>query len=446
MNIQAKPKAGTVTVKLQQPSKPSRSKKRRQRRNKNKAWINVDTPLKASIEQPSGRTTKVRIPRALQLGLLNRSKLSFNDVDILNGSSDLLQTLILPEMGVHRGTAKGVETTAVCRYKITQTANVSAANTLVFSIIPGVLTGGVNVGAFVSIASSSWASATTAYPYGAGTVPIAGPFTSVNPSNSSRVVGCSIKIFPIGSVLQQGGEIVVSYLPEGAYYLATDVGVGYTRSFIDNLEMMYVGKGTEPVIANWFPCEAETVIRPSTLATVNDSRPVTGVVGYMSNAGTSTISYRIDIEFAIEYIPNGAYRPFVDRKPAIIQTACWHYLNLFIAEHWRDYFLTDYNKYLQNIMYLESHNPGFTNMYEAKQLGPLGAGGAMGSGNIDVGPGGFVKGAQSILGNPVIGELVEAGCNAVTGGDDLGWCRLARETVVGPQRTVLDSVMHGAGF
>jgi hypothetical protein len=83
----------------------------------------------------------------------------------------------------------------------------------------------------------------------------------------------------------------------------------------------------------WFPNDEEEYVQPPPTAS---DKEYSGFYGYIQApaVSNSSVTYHIEFDYGIEYTPNIAYRPFVERKPPTTHPNAYYNLNLFVGKYW----------------------------------------------------------------------------------------------------------------
>ncbi len=276
-----------------------------------------------------------RKPQKYQLGAAQTSMQYSRDL--------LLNTLFCAEKGISRGMAWGLQTTALARFKTFVDVSIPAGTYLNYILAPA------------QASSANW----FAYSYGTGSTTInnpyatganitnaavAGFFNSLDPSVGWRVVRTAMRFTPTGTVTNQGGEQFHAYHPNlynGSPSLV-DLTQAVTASLLTNMEMSVAFGGYERTILQWVPNDNEIYVENTGTYSAATTETST-FVGYVFVPTTTT--FRIDFDIGIEYIPNAAYRPYVDRALPSIKPDTWFDVNQVVAKDWMSLMIMTYPKY-----------------------------------------------------------------------------------------------------
>jgi len=266
---------------------------------------------------------------------------SFVDSETTEGFMSLLQTLFSGTSGIHRGLCLGAQTTGLCRFKQVVDFTVPAGTYLTYAWAPVALTNG-NIFTYASGIGATF----PVDPYNSTAIAnitsasLPGPFTATNPSIEWRVVRAAMRVTPEASVLNQGGVVLHAYCPEvyaGTPSPANLIGLvagapGWTAANFENFEFLKTFSGTQQSYTQWFPNDDEIYIEPAS-SWNSTTTPLSGFVGYIY-APTTAVQYHLEFDYGIEYVPNTAYRPYVDRDLPLTHPNAYYELNKYIMKHW----------------------------------------------------------------------------------------------------------------
>jgi hypothetical protein len=311
------------------------------------------------------------VPRR-RIGVVSRGQLaglnkisqfaSFNDLTLEKSVHQLIQTQFFPQLGIHRGTAKGADLTALAKFKSSVDIGYTsgASNILNFTIIPGNAT---------LVAGYFQLAATVLDPITAPTTSVNGPFVNINPAIGFRVVSFNVKFIPEASLYTQSGAGAIGYNPDLNSMRNTD----FSRANIDQLEWNMPFGSREAMIVNWMPNDSEYQIYLNASGPANQS----AIQGYLVIPIGQATQFRVELEWGIEYFPTAAYRPFVDRKLPSIHPEANYHLNQFATHHWDTLIITPYNNYRQMCAQIEGIG-GYNEVYSLMNHGSSGLGGQVG--------------------------------------------------------------------
>jgi hypothetical protein len=291
-------------------------------------------------------------------------RLSPMDRDIARSVHNTTQTLFFPSCGVFRGLAKGTAATSICTIKSSFDFNVPATAT------------GSLVWQPSALASANWiaGNATSLNPYATGTVGVAGPFNSTNPSSGDwRILSAQLLVIPGNNMLSQGGEGYAAYMPEFGEFGVSPTAPNYTRAIIDQLEWGMPFQGTKSWVSHWVPNEYEVDFNPG---------PVTdpSALYFYFNGGSAASIFRIDIIVSIEYVPSTTFRPFVERHPPTMHPDTYYYVDQLVSRDWLGLLFSDYKIYLSALAAYQASEGGHKSIYAMTQSGTAAMHGVTGTG------------------------------------------------------------------
>jgi hypothetical protein len=283
---------------------------------------------------------KIKTKKKKVLPKLKRftNALGMTDAIVCRSVETLLQTVFSGVTGISRGIALGSQTTALARFHTANTLDVAAGQFLTFAWAPACVT---DPNWFVYTNNAVLQS-----PYLPTSTSLGGPFAVTSPAVSWRVVRASMRLTPISNILSQGGAIVAAYHPNLYNGNPTNVNCtfSFTDNYITNMEYMKTYSGTDSPFFQWFPNDDEIYVE-NPLHYSSTSSTLSGFVGYIRNNSASPMSYRVEWDIGIEYVPNSAYRPFVQRQLPDVHTDAMYYMNRFISSEWDKLVLTNFSTY-----------------------------------------------------------------------------------------------------
>lgn len=331
-----------------------------------------------------------------------------------------LQTLFYPTKGIHRGLAKGLETSAITYMQgSVEVSTTSVNNVLTFSFQPilvfsqGLSTSG-RFGSYVA------APTMTDPETGTGAVAIPGPMFGSPAGVSSRTVSFTLNIIPASTVLNRGGEGKLAYA-------SAFNSLSFTRSNIDNLMISRAWDGVESMSIHWAPsiAEQEFDLWDSGDAYTDNIKDISGVLGYLVVPLGVVSTWRFEWAVGVEYIPSDQYRPFVDRKAPTIHPDTPYYINQVIQKHWTPLMISSYKDYEERLSAATTLG-GLTDLQYHDHAGLAGPGfmnpASVEGGALGIWEDGFedMEGNGS-LGNQIINSLTKGACNIAEGftGEDI---------------------------
>jgi hypothetical protein len=147
-----------------------------------------------------------------------------------------------------------------------------------------------------------------------------------------------------------GGFVTVVYAPD-AYLGSASNGTNlyslptanWTTQSLENYPYIREFDGSQHIMLQWFPNEYETA-----LDSASDSltKPNSGFYGYINSPLNNSVSYHVEFDYGIEYVPTVAYRPYVDLDQPTTHYDALYYLNLFNKANWNKTVITTYQEYL----------------------------------------------------------------------------------------------------
>ncbi len=292
------------------------------------------------------------------------SQVSMKDANVLKGTRDLVQNCFSGVGGIHRGLSLGSQLTALCRFKQSFQVTVPSGTYYSYAWAPAALfsqyahqaafsTNGLTL---TTNPTDPWNSLALT---NVGLLNQPGPFFGTNPSTSWRLVRGAMTISPTSSVLNQGGVQCHAYatnvyvgvpaaidlqaLPSNAV-----AGNAWNATNFVNFEQYKLMQGTTPMVLQWYPNDDEIYVQ-SLAFWQTVSTPYSGFVGYMQAPSTNSAQYTIELDYGIEYVPNLAYRPYVDRYLPTVDEDAFQELNKFVSKHWDECVVTtrvQYDKFV----------------------------------------------------------------------------------------------------
>lgn len=300
---------------------PRRRNRRNRRRNRGGGMNGV-----TGVDPNTGQTHLQEMLNPLNLSVPERE-----------GVEKLYQTLFFPEHGPFRGLAESGQKTALTTIVGSFDLNQFTATNLTasFAFIPFQTSLSNGLGGYVYTPGFS-------NPLAGGTTTIIPhPFGTTNPSTDFRVVSFEFRIIPVGALINQGGEGVLSYFTN----FSSMADFSYTS--INNGDYMLPFNGMTSMIGHWVPNQEEIQMKGANSETQNVN---SGFIGYITvPASTATsVGFRVDYTISIEYVPTYQYKLFVEKLNPTTYITSYYHINRMQGELWNPLILGYYKDWLEH--------------------------------------------------------------------------------------------------
>ncbi len=319
-------------------------------------------PTNGKTKKTTKRTVKTKRPKRMVDILSNDMDTRVSIMDLqLDVDKEL--TTLFGDAGGCRGIQQGYNQTALCRIKNTFNFAVPAGQTLVYGITPANAQGAATGASFFINPASAILNSTSVNPWTsvvttgtpATTLSVAQPgvFNAVNPAASYRARKCRIIIEEVDSNLNAGGKIEACHVPNMSNGVMVIGGANYvgpaTYQAFQQQPFYRLMDARRPVIYHWFPSEDEVDLQATTeQANANNIEiGYSGLLVLITAPVGNGISYTINLEYILEYVPTDAYRPFVWQDAPLLQPNIHSYVTKHVNRHWQECILAYYDDWLQ---------------------------------------------------------------------------------------------------
>jgi hypothetical protein len=283
------------------------------------------TKLNVNKQKQKSKKAKVSAPNNLvQVAAIQAGK-QLIDTD------HLVQTLFYPNQGIFRGLCKGSSQTSLCTIKTSFDMPITAGSSFAMAWQPTSLTA-TNSISYYSNASPIFD------PYNAGATTVPGPFVTTNPSLSYRVVSARLIFVPSQTLLNNGGEGSFSYFGNSAGTATAN----WTRAIADEQDWTLPVSPVKSYILNWVPNQLEVDF----ITSGNAYSTVSAFYFYFVPPVATGMSYRVDFQVSVEYMPTATYRPFVIREPPLTPLSSYDDLNRSLISSWDSSVMCCYDKWM----------------------------------------------------------------------------------------------------
>jgi len=341
---------------------------------KKKIKKEVVQDLKQAIKAEYGYARKA--PKKRKPKRQPKTKLAVSKSDIVNehGLDQLTQSLFSGVAGIHRGITWGNQTTALCRFKQVVTLTLPLNTYCSIAWAPTQL---ANANAFVYVNGNAAANTLIVDPYnstgtaGYTSTSVAGPFNSGSPALEWRVVRAAMRLTPTTSLTATSGSVMAAYIP--ALYVGppaagslTMAGAAWTQTNMENYAIMKTFSGQQSLMFQWFPDDDEVFVETAAHYAVSDVG--NSGFGIILGGGNGAVTYLVELDYGIEYVPVTAYRPYVDKKLPEVNPDAAYYLTHRIQKSWDKLVLATVQEYDAQTALIDHLPSAWSERYQAANV------------------------------------------------------------------------------